>query len=241
MERLKNKNSNGITLIALIITIIVMLILVGVTITVALNGGLFNTAQEAATNTVRAAEKERLIEIVVASYNVAEGKISSKDELESKIKNSLGFEKDPDKTTETKLVVKGKDTIWQIDLTTAEVKEYEEPSEMDDILADIMKHISDSKKIENSKIGNVDHYQFVEGDLYNYYIPVLELSNIKAMPVLTFKKEPPVRELETIYNLYMPETEDGNYSIGKYNSADCGGIAITEQDFRNDIQELINT
>ena len=121
-----HSNFNGITLIALIITIIVMLILVGVTITVALNGGLFNTAQNAAINTIKASEKERLIEIAVASYNVSEGKISNADELASKIKNSLDFEKDADRTTETKLVVKGKDTLWQIDLATAEVKEYSE-------------------------------------------------------------------------------------------------------------------
>ena len=40
------KKEKGITLIALIITIIVMLILVAVTISVALNGGLFNNAKD---------------------------------------------------------------------------------------------------------------------------------------------------------------------------------------------------
>ena len=49
------------------ITIIVMLILVGVTISVALNGGLFTTAQNAATNTMVEAEKEQLLSAVVAS------------------------------------------------------------------------------------------------------------------------------------------------------------------------------
>ncbi len=53
-----NKNNNGITLIALIITIIVMLILVGVSVTVALNGGLFNTAKKAVDKTEIASEKE---------------------------------------------------------------------------------------------------------------------------------------------------------------------------------------
>ena len=48
-------------------TIIVMLILVGVTITVVLNGGLFSTAQDAATRTIIEAEKEQLLESVVAS------------------------------------------------------------------------------------------------------------------------------------------------------------------------------
>ena len=71
-KRNKSKNSihsnfNGITLIALIITIIVMLILVGVTISVALNGGLFKTAQEATTNTLIEAEKEQLLSAVVAA------------------------------------------------------------------------------------------------------------------------------------------------------------------------------
>ena len=118
-------NFNGITLIALIITVIVMLILVGVTITVALNGGLFETANKAATETQKESERERLTEIALANYNVSEGKITSADDLASKIESSLGLKKDADKTTETKLVVKGKDTFWQIGLTTAEVSEYE--------------------------------------------------------------------------------------------------------------------
>ena len=121
-----HSNFNGITLIALIITVIVMLILVGVTITVALNGGLFETANKAATGTQKESERERLTEIALANYNVSEGKITSADDLASKIESSLGLKKDTDKTTETKLVIKGKDTLWQIDLTTAEVKEYEE-------------------------------------------------------------------------------------------------------------------
>ena len=41
------KGQKGITLVALVITIIVMLILVGVSVTVALNGGLFTTAETA--------------------------------------------------------------------------------------------------------------------------------------------------------------------------------------------------
>lgn len=54
------KQSKGITLIALIVTIIVMLILVGVTITVALNGGLFNKAEEAESKTKIAQIQEAL-------------------------------------------------------------------------------------------------------------------------------------------------------------------------------------
>ena len=55
------KTQKGITLIALIITIIVMLILVGVSVSVALNTGLFKTAQGAARNTQLAADEETAI------------------------------------------------------------------------------------------------------------------------------------------------------------------------------------
>ena len=45
------KQNKGITLIALVITIIIMLILVAVTMATAINGGLFNYAQEASVKT----------------------------------------------------------------------------------------------------------------------------------------------------------------------------------------------
>ncbi len=51
-------SQKGITLIALVITIIVMLILVGVSVTVALNGGLFTTAKEAAEGTASKRNEE---------------------------------------------------------------------------------------------------------------------------------------------------------------------------------------
>ena len=53
IRKIKNmlNNKNGITLIALVITIIVMLILVGVTINMAINGGLFSYAGNAAHDT----------------------------------------------------------------------------------------------------------------------------------------------------------------------------------------------
>ncbi|MGN1310276.1 MAG: SUMF1/EgtB/PvdO family nonheme iron enzyme [Clostridia bacterium] len=60
------KAQKGITLIALIITIIVMLILVGVTITVAVNGGLFEYAGRAGKETNEAITEEKML---------AEGKI----------------------------------------------------------------------------------------------------------------------------------------------------------------------
>ena len=62
---------NGITLIALIITIIVMLILVGVTINVVLNGGLFDKAKTAATET----EKQSIYEQIVMGMQLDSGKI----------------------------------------------------------------------------------------------------------------------------------------------------------------------
>lgn len=53
------KKQKGITLIALIITIIVMMILVAVSLTIALNGGLFTSAKDAARNTNSAATAEK--------------------------------------------------------------------------------------------------------------------------------------------------------------------------------------
>ena len=52
------KDNKGITLIALVITIIVMLILVAVTITMAVNGGLFGYAGNAAKQTNEEMAKE---------------------------------------------------------------------------------------------------------------------------------------------------------------------------------------
>ena len=54
------KGQKGITLVALIITIIVMLILVGVSISVALNGGLFDKARDAKTKTQAEQVKEAI-------------------------------------------------------------------------------------------------------------------------------------------------------------------------------------
>ena len=65
------KTQKGITLIALIITIIVMLILVGVSVSVALNTGLFSTAQGAAKNT----EGARVNETKLSNGTVSVGGI----------------------------------------------------------------------------------------------------------------------------------------------------------------------
>ena len=81
-----NKQSkSGITLIALIITIIVMLILVGVTVTVAVNGGLFEKSKEAAKGTEIGREKEELTSAITTAYDEATGKV-----YEAKLKEALG-------------------------------------------------------------------------------------------------------------------------------------------------------
>ena len=61
------RKEKGITLIALIITIIVMLILVAVTISVALNGGIFNNATDAKVKTQQQADKEELLSLIASS------------------------------------------------------------------------------------------------------------------------------------------------------------------------------
>ena len=72
-------------MIALIITVIIMLILVGVTINVALNGGVFTTAQSAATNTIIEAEREQLLSAVATAYDTETGTINK-----SKLESNLG-------------------------------------------------------------------------------------------------------------------------------------------------------
>ena len=76
-------SSKGITLIALIITILVMIILVGVTINVALNGGLFETTQQAAKDTQIEADRE-ILQVGVAGALVSEEGIT-----QSSLQNNL--------------------------------------------------------------------------------------------------------------------------------------------------------
>ena len=121
MEKIIQKEK-GITLIALIITIIVMLILVGVTINVALNGGLFESATTAATETKKEAEKEQLLSAVVGAIGT-DGKVDS-----TKISLPEGFTKDESKSTSSKLVVKGKEVVWQVNLNSGEIEPYSETS-----------------------------------------------------------------------------------------------------------------
>ena len=83
------KTQKGITLIALIITIIVMLILVGVSVSVALNTGLFSTAQGAAKNT----EVERVKETALSNGAVTvkvDGEDKTFDSMEQYIESLKG-------------------------------------------------------------------------------------------------------------------------------------------------------
>ena len=70
------KNQKGITLIALVITIIVMLILVGVSVTVALNGGLFSTANQAVSKTQLELDKEQLLMAAIGAIG-NDGKVKT--------------------------------------------------------------------------------------------------------------------------------------------------------------------
>lgn len=74
------QKKKGITLIALIITIIVMLILVGVTISIALNGRLFETAKQASKNTENEKEQE---------LDLSEGKVYIDDEWYNSIEDYI--------------------------------------------------------------------------------------------------------------------------------------------------------
>ena len=89
-EEITLKEQKGITLIALIITIIVMLILVGVTINVALNGGLFTKAEEAATLTTVETEKEQLMMAAIAVWDAETGVDFEKIQLPENFSGSHG-------------------------------------------------------------------------------------------------------------------------------------------------------
>lgn len=62
-----------------------MLILVGVTVTVAINGGLFEKSKEAAKGTEIEREKEKLTSAIATAYNVETGKVDK-----TKLKDALG-------------------------------------------------------------------------------------------------------------------------------------------------------
>ena len=108
------KEQKGITLIALIITIIVMLILVAVTINVALNGGIFDKAEDAKTKTQKEVDKEMLLSAVVATVD------NNGNFHLDQIVTPEGFEKVS--TSVYKNTATGKQ--YKIDSTTGKVTEY---------------------------------------------------------------------------------------------------------------------
>jgi len=118
------KKQKGITLIALIITIIVMLILVGVTINVALNGGLFSKASDAAIET----EKRAILEQIIAlSEWDNDGKINVKVTVDN-VKEEFGEDKvvtNPatvtSSTTEVIVAITGKHGAYNYKITTKEI------------------------------------------------------------------------------------------------------------------------
>ena len=86
----KDKQNNGITLIALVITIIVLLILAGVTIaTLTGDNGILTKAQEASEDTKRANAEEQVKLAVQASYGT-DGKINM-DTLNNELKKIEGL------------------------------------------------------------------------------------------------------------------------------------------------------
>ena len=89
---------NGITLVALVITIVVMLILVGVSVTVSINGGLFNTANESTYKTEISQIKEALGEEIASrkitkesTDNITIADLEISDKLKDKYKDKLVF------------------------------------------------------------------------------------------------------------------------------------------------------
>lgn len=118
------EKEQGITLIALIITIIVMIILVGVTINVAINGGLFSQAQDAAKK-----QEEQTIydQIVGMAVWKSDGTINVKETVEA-IENSGLFtikSKNPaqvtDGTTEATITITGKNGEYTYKIRANEI------------------------------------------------------------------------------------------------------------------------
>ena len=90
----KFTKQKGITLVALIITIIVMLILVAVTISVALNGGLFEKGKDASDKTQREADREELLSAIYGTLD-NKGNLQIGDNengVESKLSNGWNIE-----------------------------------------------------------------------------------------------------------------------------------------------------
>ena len=131
------KKQNGITLIALIITIIVMMILVGVTVTVAMNGGLFNTADNATAKT----EKETIYDQIVGAMKLKNnGNVNVKGTYdavvdifgEDKVEptNPTTVEED---TAEVTFTVEGKRGTYTYKITGTKIEMLQEKSSIYDV------------------------------------------------------------------------------------------------------------
>ena len=99
------KKETGITIVALVVTIVVMLILVGVSVTVSINGRLFNTTKESTYKTEVSQVKEALEEEIVQRKARRESvdNITIKDlDIPNKIKDKY----------KDKLIIIGKDIYY---------------------------------------------------------------------------------------------------------------------------------
>lgn len=90
------KKETGITIVALVVTIVVMLILVGVSVTVSINGGLFNTTKESTYKTEVSQVKEALEEEIVQRKarresvdNITIADLDIPDKIKDKYKDKL--------------------------------------------------------------------------------------------------------------------------------------------------------
>lgn len=83
-----SNSTKGITLMSLIITIIVMLILASVTITVALNGGLFEYAKLAVDKNQETQELEKIQLAITSAYIAGAGTITA-DNLNNELRDSF--------------------------------------------------------------------------------------------------------------------------------------------------------
>ena len=163
----KIKKSTGITLIVLIITVIVMIILVGVTVNVALNGGLFDTAKQAASGMEMAQIRERA-ETVKANL-FAEAQYNDNVKLdEEELKNRLLEEFDGSTAEGNKVIVE--DGKYDIIIKNS------------DLDIEVVEH-SDNINIEADKLLDLSYNSInidSEGKTYGVNVKL----NIKALMTL---------------------------------------------------------
>ena len=115
------RDQKGITLIALIITIIVMLILVAVTVSVALNGGLFNNASDAKVRTQKAADREELLSAIYGTLNNT-GNLQIASELGNKLQDDWDVVQDSTNSNYYKCT-SGKGNVFYVDVRTGKISD----------------------------------------------------------------------------------------------------------------------